>query len=491
LLILSDQKKGETTISVTNQKRAYALDALRGFAVLTMVLSGTISYKILPAWMYHAQEPPPTHVYNPNLPGLTWVDVVFPLFLFAMGASIPLALFRRIGQGITNQTQVIFHILKRGFLLGAFAIILEHFRPTVIVDSFLHNKWWTALLGFLILFFMFVRLPESWRKIPRQAITIAAGIAAIILISRIRYPDGGMGFSFYRSDIILIVLANTAVFGSIIWLFTRHNLWLRVGIMGLLLALCLSSTVDKSWTATLWAYSPLPWIFQFSYLSYLFIVIPGTIAGDLILNWLQKPEITYQFNLPEPKWPKNRFLVIISLLFANCLGLLIGLQGRWVWETTLISAFLCFLAKLFLELPKTETEFLIQKLYYWGVYWLALGLFFEPFQGGIKKDPATYSYYFVTTGIAFFVLIIFTIFIDVFNLRKWLHLFIDNGQNPMIGYVGFANLVWPIFVLIGLDNWIIQNVKYPVHGFVKGIFYTLVVGYIVSLITRLKLYWRT
>ena len=66
-------------------RRAYSLDALRGYAILTMVLSATVVYGILPAWMYHAQEPPPTHAYQPDLAGLTWVDLVFPFFLFAMG----------------------------------------------------------------------------------------------------------------------------------------------------------------------------------------------------------------------------------------------------------------------------------------------------------------------------------------------------------------------------------------------------------------------
>ena len=64
-----------------NLRRALSLDALRGFAILTMVLSGTVPYKGLPAWMYHAQLPPPDRVFNPNLPGLTWVDLVFPFLL--------------------------------------------------------------------------------------------------------------------------------------------------------------------------------------------------------------------------------------------------------------------------------------------------------------------------------------------------------------------------------------------------------------------------
>lgn len=483
---MNSNQQGESTISISHQKRAYSLDALRGFAVLTMVLSGTISYRILPAWMYHAQLPPPTHAANPNLPGLTWVDLVFPLFLFAMGASIPLAISRRIKPGIYNKINVIIYILKRGLFLGAFAIFLEHFRPGKIADNSVPNKWLIALIGFVILFFMFVRLPNKWRKIPLPAVTIAAWILAVIIISRIRYSNG-VGFSLERSDIILIVLANTAVFGSIIWLFTRFSFKLRVGILGLLFALRLSSSVAKSWTAALWSFSPIPWLFKFHYLSYLFIVIPGTIAGDLIINWMRNPSINHEnttkFN--------RKLVVLILLLLANCLILLIGLQSRWVWQTALVSAAICCLTSFLVIKPKNETEILIQKLYYWGVYWLAFGLIFEPYQGGIKKDPATYSYFFVTTGIAFFALIIFLILIDVFQLHKPLHLLIDNGQNPMIAYVAFANLVWPIFIGLGIERFVLANVQTPLHGFLKGVFYTLTVGYIVSLFTRLKLFWRT
>lgn len=491
---MNSESKGESTISVTTQKRAYALDALRGFAVLAMVLSGTISYKILPAWMYHAQVPPPAHTYNPNLPGLTWVDLVFPLFLFSMGASIPLALSRRLSQGVA-QTKVILYILKRGFFLATFAIVLQHFRPTTISQESIINRWIIALLGFVILFLMFVRLPDSLGKLPRRIITIGAWIAAIILLSKIQYTDSS-GFSLARSDIILIVLANTAVFGSIIWLFTRSNLWLRLGLMGLLLALRLSATVGKSWIAFIWLNSPLPGIFNFQYLSYLFVLIPGTIAGDLILNWVRNSTPNdspawEELSQTPSRWTKNRFYCIIFLLLTNCLVLLIGLQGRWVWQTTLVSAVICLLAALLVKRPTNETEYLIKNFYHWGVYWLALGLLFEPFQGGIKKDPSTLSYYFVTTGIAFLILIIFTILIDILKMQRWLHLLIDNGQNPMIGYVGFANLVWPILIFTRIDGWVIQQIKTPVEGFLKGLIYTLLVAYIVSWFTKLKLFWRT
>ena len=39
-------------------KRAISLDVFRGYAIVTMVLSGTIASGVLPGWMYHAQMGP-------------------------------------------------------------------------------------------------------------------------------------------------------------------------------------------------------------------------------------------------------------------------------------------------------------------------------------------------------------------------------------------------------------------------------------------------
>ena len=79
------------------QQRNQSLDALRGFAILTMIVSGSIAYgDVLPAWMFHAQVPPPLHKFDPSIFGITWVDLVFPFFLFSMGAAIPLSLRKYI-----------------------------------------------------------------------------------------------------------------------------------------------------------------------------------------------------------------------------------------------------------------------------------------------------------------------------------------------------------------------------------------------------------
>ena len=468
-------------------QRAEALDALRGLTVLAMVLSGTIARKTLPAWMYHAQLPPPDHVFNNKLPGLTWVDLVFPFFLFAMGAAIPLALSRRIAKGWDTK-KIIFSIFQRGFFLASFAIFLQHIRPTTInPDEPSPQKWWLALCGFVILFLMYVRWPQKWSAWLRKGLTIAAWSAGIGFISHIKYPDG-RGISFNRSDIILMVLANVAVFGSIIWLFTRSNVWLRVGFLGLLLAARLSSH-DDGWIKLVWLYSPAPWLFQFDYLKYLFVVIPGTIVGDLLGRWIE-------YSSPEEanyaRWKSWRYFSIMVLMFAVNLVLLVGLQARLLWQTGLVTVVLCLCGLVLLNKPGNVTENVFSRLYRWGFYWLVLGLLFEPYEGGIKKDSATMSYFFVTTGMAIFLLIGLMIIINVFQKKWFLQLFIDNGVNPMIGYAGFANIIWPILVLNQWEPVIIEMTSTdPLMGFLRGFGYTAILALIVVVFTRLKLFLRT
>ncbi len=280
-----------------------------------------------------------------------------------------------------------------------------------------------------------------------------------------------------------------AVFGSIIWLFTKSNWWLRLGLLGILLALRFSAA-DDGWVKDFWFSSPLPWIFRFDYLKYLFIVIPGTITGDLILNWMENNEINNDDYIVK-KWPANRFFIIPVLMLTIDLVLLVGLQSRMVLQTTLITLVLCCSGWLLFQQPGNQIENLLNKFYSWGIYWLVLGLAFEPFQDGFKKDSATISYFFVTTGISIFLLILFTVISDYFHQKGLIKLLIYNGQNPMIAYVVFGNLLLPLFKLTGWYEEIAQITQTPSSGLLRGFTYTLIVALVVSIFSRLKLFWRT
>ena len=54
------------------KNRAYAVDILRGLAIVGMVLSGYIAWNPdLPAWLFHAQLPPPSFVFDASVAGIS------------------------------------------------------------------------------------------------------------------------------------------------------------------------------------------------------------------------------------------------------------------------------------------------------------------------------------------------------------------------------------------------------------------------------------
>ncbi len=469
-------------------RRADALDALRGLAILLMILSGAIHYRVpLPAWMYHAQVPPPDFIFTPDLPGITWVDLVFPFFLFAMGAAFPFAL-RKKTDTHTPMWKIVFQILQRGVLLVWFAVFIQHVKPYSLHAEPTMLDWLTGLLGFALLFAMFIRMPAAATRRVAVPVKIIGYGASVLLLAMLTYPNGS-GFSTGRSDIIIIVLANTAVFGSLIWLWTRNAPILRLGILGLLLALRLTQSVDGSWNQWLWSMSPVPWAYKLYYLQYLFIVIPGMIAGDLMYAFIHAPQ-------PEPKTEPERahagsmtmLLVLMLLIVAVTVT---GLFLRFTTITLIVDAVYAACAFYLLSRERAPIGRHYTELLCWAAYWLLLGLAFEAFEGGIKKDRSTLSYYFVMDGLAIMAYIAFSIAIDVLRRGRAVASLVRSGQNPMIAYVAGSTVVMPMMAFVGTDGLIAAIPPAPWVGLAKGLFITVMVAWIAGFCTKKRLFWRT
>lgn len=511
--------------------RAYALDALRGMAILAMLLSGQepFGHNALPAWMYHGQEPPPYHNWLGKVPGITWVDLVFPIFLFCMGAAFPLALSRRMDQGFPKW-RLGWLVLERGFLLAFFALYVMAIRPSVLSNQPGNAEWAAGLLGFLLLFPVLTRLPDAWSAGTKWLVKAAGWCGVVLFLALARYPDGS-GFSFKRTDVIIVVLCNMAVFGSLVWMLTRRDPLVRLGIIGVIIALRLSVSAQPmtGWVTALWHFCPaihwgewnltMSWIYQFSYVQYLCIVIPGTIAGDLILDWIRAVREPGAAAIPAG-WGRGRCLAIAGLMVGLVVVVLCGLEARETLPgtpevpsgqrspevfsidgaeymrtlqvpATLLAFALCGAGAWLLRRPGNEIEKLHRRLFGWGAYWLVLGLAFEPWEGGIKKDHPTLSYYFVTAGLAHCLLIAFSVLIDRFKVRRGLQLLIDNGQNPMIAYAGINNFIIPVLALTAADRLLQPLERSPWGGFLHGLIITLLMAAVVSVLSRLKIFWRT
>ena len=470
--------------------RNESLDALRGFAILTMVLSGTIAFgNVLPAWMFHAQVPPPLHKFDPSIPGITWVDLVFPFFLFSMGAAIPLSLKKHI-ENKKGFLFVLWMALKRFLLLAFFALFTQHMKAWVIAETPTTTEHLLSLLAFVLLFFQFYENKNEKLKIVFLITKLVSFATALFLLWKLPFWSG-KGFDFYKSDIIILVLANMALFGTVIYYFTAEKTLLRIGLLPFMMAVFLAAKEPANgWAKELFNFNHIgafqfDWLYKFYFLKYLFIIIPGTLAGEMMMKEMKNDKLEMKNEKVNASTENLLLLISVVLVIVN----LYGLFTRILFANLMISAALC-VTTLYL-LRQTVKENLYKQVSNAGMYLLLLGLFFEAYEGGIKKDSSTYSYYFVTSGLAFFTLIAFSVMAKrsfLSSVSTYLSL---NGKNPMVAYVAGNLVLLPLLQLTQTKTyWDAMNQNFFI-GLMKGVLFTGVVSLITIFFVKRKWFWKT
>lgn len=189
-------------------KRLISLDALRGFTI-----AGMIMVNVPGSW---------SHIYSPlrhaEFNGLTLADLVFPFFLFIVGASIVLAFGKRIENGMTKSAlikKVIYRTLVI-FLLGVFlnwlsdnftfpiriAGVLQRIALCYLVGSLLFlyaSKLTMILVGSILLIgywilTMFVPVPGEGKVIFTHEMNWAAWVDGQLLPGKMYFgtwdPEG-------------------------------------------------------------------------------------------------------------------------------------------------------------------------------------------------------------------------------------------------------------------------------------------------------------
>lgn len=446
--------------------RDTALDALRGLAILGMVLSGSLGFgPALPGWMFHAQVPPPLHKFVPTLPGISWVDLVFPFFLFSLGAALPLAM-QRVGSGF----QVLKLSARRFALLLFFALFTQHMKAWVIAVV---PDWQAQLLsigGFVLLgLLLTARTPGLLKG--------AAWAAALALLALLPFQNGA-GFDWGRSDIILVVLANMALFGGLQWGATRTRPLLRLALLPLLAAVLLARGLpaDAGFSATAWLLhaTPAAWAYQFFYLKYLFIVVPGMFAGEWLLR---------QRALPTAAVTPGLAAAALALIVLN-VALLYRHDALALQVNLGLSLLLC--AAMAWWARRSRADALTQRCVQAGGYLLALGLALEALEGGIRKDSSTFSYYFVSSGLAFFALLALRGCAP--GLRDYLAV---HGRNPLLAYVAGSLLLLPLLHLTGLYPLWAGLTDNAGQALLRGLLFTAAVSALTLICTHRGWVWKS
>ena len=107
-----------------------------------------VSHEIVPAWLRHFQ----------GASGMTFVDLVFPAFLFIVGMSIPSALNSRLNRG-DSAWKVGIHVLIRTLSLLAIGIMMVHGDPASAKMGWSGTRW--TILMYLAALLAFNTLSPS------------------------------------------------------------------------------------------------------------------------------------------------------------------------------------------------------------------------------------------------------------------------------------------------------------------------------------------
>lgn len=456
----------------TSGKRIITIDILRGITIFAMILCANIYFPNLPAWMFHGQTPPPDFGFDPSVKGITWVDLVFPFFLFTMGAAFPLAMRKRLDSG-TSKWVVAGSLFRRWITLTIFAIALGNAyqigaspRPDIVKGIFS-----VALWGVMFMSLVRVKDEKKTKTINNVGLflTVVMGVLAVDYM--------GMTLSRWSSDVIIMILANVAIFGGLLWMFTKDSMKLRWLVLVFIIALkALSSYVPQalSWVPSMGC---IGWFFSWGYLQYLVIALAGSIVGDMLL-----------------KHSRSRETVKIDghHLGAACIALtamfvqLWGLFTRQVLADFIISA---VLAVVFVALTWKRRN-IMTWLGYFGFAFMLVGIGFDPIDGGITKDYCNLSYMLTTTGM--------TALTGTFVLALELKWQIKGrglsgcGQNPMLAYTVTTFLISPILAMCGIGPWLMsQGYSSPTWAMICGLTYTLLMVAVTCFFTKKKLFWRS
>jgi predicted acyltransferase len=368
----------------SSRDRVLSIDIFRGLTIFTMVFVNDVGkLREIPPWMRHAR---------PGTDAMTFVDLVFPAFLFIVGMSIPFALGRRLSSG-QSPLRVAAHVVVRTLALlivGVFMVNMPRFDPGAAGMS---KALWVLLVYLSVIL--------VWNVYPRRQ----GGGHRLFIALRLA-GAAGLG-------ILAAVYRGTEANGTT-WMQTSW--W---GILGLIgwayLVTCITYSVFRRQTAGL-----------VGALALLVAMWIGDKAGAFTLlgERLHMPGV--MAHIRDYVWLGGHIGAHSAVAVAGVIVASLFLDGspaatprkRIVW-------ILVFAGMLF------AGGFLLRPLY------------------GISKNDATPTWCLYSAGLSCLIYVVLYWLVDLHGRTAWAFFLRPAGANPLLAYI-LPDVVYSLLAVAGV-----------------------------------------
>jgi predicted acyltransferase len=167
--------------------RVLSIDALRGFDMFWIIGGGAIFESLVDVWKHPVTETIRVQLEHVEWRGFHFEDLIFPLFLFLVGAVLPFSISRRAERG-ESSLRIHLHVLRRAVVLILLGLIL---------NGLLRFNWpqmrWPGVLqriGLCYFFAALIVLHTRWRT---QAILIGVVLLAYWGVTKLVPVPWGSG----------------------------------------------------------------------------------------------------------------------------------------------------------------------------------------------------------------------------------------------------------------------------------------------------------
>ncbi|OIQ40948.1 MAG: hypothetical protein BM563_01980 [Bacteroidetes bacterium MedPE-SWsnd-G1] len=217
------------------QNRIASIDVLRALTMLLMIwVNDFWSLIDIPKWLQHASA---TEDY------LGFSDIIFPLFLFIVGLSIPYAIAVRKKKGDSNGA-IAKHVIIRSISLLIIGVYMVNFESINHDSTSIGKQWWEILMALAV-----VLIWMNWKRSPlpkKMHIPIQLVGLGILIWLAVIYKGGTNGDVWMKTQWwgILGLIGWAYLLNGLVFLYGKGKLAVIFGLFVLLNILVVLSHSD-------------------------------------------------------------------------------------------------------------------------------------------------------------------------------------------------------------------------------------------------------